>query len=142
MTFDPSADTAGEVRRLLARRARARGEDMLGVLRRYALERLLFRLSRSSHRERLVLKGAMLFHAWTDQPHRPTRDLDFLGYGEPNIEEFERLFRDLCVVGVEDDGLRFHADTVYGQKMKGTALASGALQGCLERRRSFACGVA
>ena len=43
---------------------------------RYALERLLYRLSKSAHRQRFVLKGAMLFATWVAAPFRPTRDLD------------------------------------------------------------------
>ena len=45
-------------------------------LRRYLIERLLYRLSRSRHRKDFVLKGAMLFVLWDGVPHRETRDLD------------------------------------------------------------------
>ena len=55
------------------------------LMRRYALERLLFRLSRSKHRDRFVLKGAMLFSVWLSDPFRPTKDLDLLGFGEPTV---------------------------------------------------------
>lgn len=48
------------------------------LLTRYALERLLHRLSLSLHRERFVLKGAMLLATWFDEPHRATRDVDLL----------------------------------------------------------------
>ena len=46
------------------------------LLTRYALERLLHRLSLSPHRERFVLKGAMLLVTWFDEPHRATRDVE------------------------------------------------------------------
>jgi hypothetical protein len=59
--------------------ARKQGEDFQLVLTRYVIERLLYRLSRSEHGRQFVLKGAMLFRLWGDQPHRPTRDLDLLG---------------------------------------------------------------
>ena len=52
--------------------SRARGEDFQFVLTRYALERLLYRLSQSEHRDVFVLKGAMLFQLWGDQPPRAT----------------------------------------------------------------------
>jgi hypothetical protein len=32
---------------------------------------------------KFVLKGAMLFAIWADKPHRPTQDLDLLGFGTP-----------------------------------------------------------
>jgi predicted nucleotidyltransferase component of viral defense system len=88
------------------------------VLTQYALERLLYRLSRSPHRERLILKGAMLFRVWTDQPHRPTRDLDLLGCGDPDVAAFERLFREVCSAEAIADGVVFRAESVRGELMK------------------------
>ena len=49
------------------------------VLTRFAIERLLFRLSRSRYADRFVLKGAMLLMTWFKDPYRGTRDLDLLG---------------------------------------------------------------
>lgn len=75
--------------RLLAL-ARKRGEDFQLLLTQYGLERLLYRLSQSNYRDRFILKGAMLFMVWSDQPHRPTRDVDFLGFGDsskPGLRE-------------------------------------------------------
>ncbi len=53
------------------------------VLVRFAIERLLYRLSQSTFRDRFVVKGAMMFQVWTRLAHRPTRDLDLLGFGLP-----------------------------------------------------------
>ena len=39
-------------------------------------------VSQSSHAENFVIKGATLFHFWTGEMHRPTRDLDLLGFGD------------------------------------------------------------
>lgn len=62
--------------------AKASGQSFGLVLTRFALERLLFRLSQSPHAGRIVLKGAMLMMSWFDDPHRGTRDLDLLGFGD------------------------------------------------------------
>ena len=67
------------VRARLLDRARAERSDFQILLTRYALERLLYRLSVSEHRDRFILKGAMLFVTWVADPFRPTRDLDLLG---------------------------------------------------------------
>jgi Nucleotidyl transferase AbiEii toxin, Type IV TA system len=75
-------------------------------LTRYANERLLYRLSQSPHRDRFVLKGAMLMTTWFDDPHRPTRDVDFLGYGDPAPEAMLATFREICSIEV-DDGIAF-----------------------------------
>ena len=96
-------------------KAREQNEDFNLVLVRYALERLLYRIALSPHRDRFVLKGAMLFQIWSGQMHRPTRDLDLLGHGTPSPLEFEQLFRDLSV---ENDGMKFQAETVQAEQMK------------------------
>ena len=61
--------------------ARQRGDDYNLLLNRFALERLLLRLGASTHAHRFLLKGALLFSIWYDEPHRPTRDADLLGFG-------------------------------------------------------------
>jgi predicted nucleotidyltransferase component of viral defense system len=59
-----------------------RREESGFVLTRYAAQRLLYRLSKSEYREQFLLKGATLFAIWSGQPHRPTRDIDLLGFGD------------------------------------------------------------
>ncbi len=66
-------------------RARTERSDFQILLIRYALERLLYRLSVSEHRDRFILKGAMLFVTWVTNPFRPTRDLDLLGHGDSDV---------------------------------------------------------
>ena len=94
---------AQSVRQRLLNRARETGEDYNLLLNRYAIERLLYRLSQSQHANQFVLKGAMLFAVWTGALHRPTRDLDLLGFGEPSDERLIGIFREICnqaVVGI------------------------------------------
>ena len=78
---DRPRNVGASVRQRLLHLAHTRGQPMELLLTRFALERLLHRLSLSPHRERFVLKGAMLLAAWFDEPHRATRDLDLLGFG-------------------------------------------------------------
>lgn len=52
-----------------------RREPFQRVLVQYGLERLLYRISRSEHRDQFVLKGALLFSIWSDTPYRPTMDI-------------------------------------------------------------------
>lgn len=91
--------------RLLAR-AKQRGEDFNLVLSRYATERWLYRLSVSPAREKFVLKGAWLFMSWFHQPHRPTRDADFLGFESCEAEALRRMVEDISAISAED-GLRY-----------------------------------
>jgi predicted nucleotidyltransferase component of viral defense system len=104
---------------------------------RYAIERLLYRLSLSPHRERFVLKGAMLFAVWANAPYRTTADLDLLGSGDAEPQLLARAIREVCSVVVEDDGVTFLADTLrveagrehqeyQGARMTMTAVIAGA----------------
>lgn len=113
-----SRNVAASVRQRLLHIAHRTGDDFGQVLTRYALERLLYRLSRSKYRDQFILKGAMLFQVWTHQPHRPTRDLDLLGRGDPSLEHCQAVFRELCHIPIEDDGLIFSAETVNAEKIK------------------------
>jgi len=95
------------VRARLLDRARAERSDFQSLLTRYALERLLYRLSASPHRDRFVLKGAMLFVTWVADPFRPTRDLDLLGHGDSDAGVIAQTFRTICAQPVADDGVAF-----------------------------------
>ncbi len=103
----PPESIVQSVRQRLLKISRQRNEDFQFVLMRYAHERLLYRLAQSLHADRFVLKGALLFHAWMNQPYRPTKDIDFLGFGDASPERMRAIFTDICAVDVEPDGLVF-----------------------------------
>jgi predicted nucleotidyltransferase component of viral defense system len=94
------------VRDRLFNLARERKHPLDLLLTRYALERLLYRLSTTEHRDRFVLKGAMLLTTWFETPFRPTRDLDLLGYGDPDPDALVAVFREVCAMDL-DDGVVF-----------------------------------
>ncbi len=112
MTKTPPKDVGASVRARLSRLARDRGEDFQLLLLRYANERLLFRLASSRHGQRFVLKGAALFTLWTGQPHRATRDVDLLGFGDPGVDSVREVFAEVLALDVPDDGLRFDHSTM------------------------------
>lgn len=94
------------IRQRLLNHAKAGGEEFQFVLDRYAVERLLYRLSISGYRDQFLLKGAMLFALWFDEPHRPTRDADFLAVGTPDAGQMLGIVQVLLDMDV-DDGLVF-----------------------------------
>ncbi len=114
-----SPDIAASVRQRLLETIRRTGEDASFVWSRYAVERLLYRLSVSEHSRDFVLKGAALFVVWTGQPHRPTLDLDLLGRGEDSSGRMVDVFRTVCRAEVVPDGLRFDADSVSAAPIRG-----------------------
>lgn len=132
----PKRNLAASVRQRLLNLAQQRQQPMDLVLTRYALERLLHRLSVSPHRQRFVLKGAMLLVTWFDEPHRATRDLDLLGFGDPSHPVLLATFRELMSIEL-DDALRFdlhslriepirEADDYGGSRLRAVATLAGA----------------
>jgi hypothetical protein len=103
---EPVRNMGASVRARLLNIARERNQPFDLLLTRYALERLLYRLSVTKHRERFVLKGAMLMTTWFNDPFRPTRDLDLLGFGDSDPEAMLGVFREICAIE-NDDGVVF-----------------------------------
>jgi len=93
-------------------------QDFQYTLIRYAAERLLYRLSQSPHRDRFVLKGAMLFVVWIGHVPRPTKDVDLLGRGDLGIAELEEIFRGVCAIPCPEDGLTFDVASVRAQEIR------------------------
>lgn len=107
-----SPGLAQSVQTRLVRHAKALGVDPNLVLTRYAVERLLFRLSRSPHANRFVLKGALLLLVWLGETIRPTRDADLLGYGALDADALARTIAEISVIDVEPDGLTFETASI------------------------------
>jgi hypothetical protein len=82
------------------------------VLARFAIERFLYRLSRSTHADRFVLKGALLMLVWLGETIRPTRDADLLGSGDLSERSLTNIIEEVCTLRVEPDGLEFVPATV------------------------------
>lgn len=118
MPREPRKNVGESVRARLLQRSRDDRTDFQTLLTRYALERLLYRLSQSPHRHRFVLKGAMLFATWVAAPFRPTRDLDLLGYGENSPEAIREVFREICGQVVADDGVAFELDGIQAARIR------------------------
>lgn len=110
-------NVAASVGQRLRNIARDRNEDFALVLTKFGLERMLFRLSQSKHRDRFVLKGALLFELWTQERYRTTRDADLLARGDNTPERLAGVFRGVCKIAVVDDGLRFDAQTVKAERI-------------------------
>jgi len=109
----------------LRRLAADRREDFNALLARYGNERFLYRLSRTRHSKRFVLKGAMLFIVWLNRLHRPTRDLDLLGTGEITEGTLREIFTDVCQAHVKADGLAFDPASISVQEIRENQLYQG-----------------
>lgn len=108
---------AASVRARLKQQADAKGEAFDLVLTRFALERLLYRLSVSPHAADFLLKGALLFSLWFEHPHRATRDADLLGFGSSELKAVEKKFREIVSIAF-DDGIQFATDSVTATEIR------------------------
>src|SRR5271163_270487 len=98
----PVKNIGASIRARLLNLAKERNQPFDLLLTRYTLERLLYRLSLSRYRDRFVLKGAMLVASAMDDPHRPTRDLDLLGFGDSDPDAMINVFREICAIDTGD----------------------------------------
>lgn len=111
-------DVAASVRQRLLNLAKATGEPFQRVLDRFVLERVLYRLSVSRYQGAFALKGAALYYLWGDMAPRPTRDLDLLAKGEPDIPRMEETFREVCQVGCPEDALELDPGSIQGSRIR------------------------
>ena len=119
-----SKNRAASIRTRLKNRSDTAKQDFNLTLTHYGLERLLYRLSVSRHAPNFLLKGALLFKLWYDVPHRLTRDADLLGFGPDDVESVAAVFRDVCVINV-DDGIAFEAGSVKTAEIRKEARYGG-----------------
>ena len=124
MTDQGGESRAESLRHRLRNEFRARGEDVGIGLQRYAVERFLYRLGRSQHRERFVLKGGTLFAIW-GKAYRPTRDIDFTGYGSPETEDVIRAFREVCTTPDDVDQIVFDLDAITTEPIRDDCVYGG-----------------
>jgi hypothetical protein len=118
-------DLAASVRARLLNVAKVQGADFNQLLVRFALERILYRLSQSEHAGQFLLKGALLFTLWYDLPHRSTRDADLLGFGPSDLDSLIRTFRAIAGIAV-DDGIVFDPASVVAEEIRKEAGYAGA----------------
>lgn len=108
----PKKNIGHSIRQRLLDYAKSSGQDFNQVLLRFANERLLYRLGKSEYADRFLLKGATLFLVWNEsKPHRPTRDVDLLGFGPEDAGELKKVFARLCSMA-EEDGMEYDVGTI------------------------------
>jgi len=105
------------VRQRLLNRAKREHRPFYELLQYFANERFLFRLSKSSHADRFILKGALLLGVWRSPELRPTMDIDMLGRTSNDEAEIIAQIRDILTVEVETDGLAFDPDSIQAERI-------------------------
>jgi hypothetical protein len=103
---------AGSVHQLLLNKAKESFRPFNEILQYFAIERFIYRLSKSPHADQFILKGALMFSAWCGPASRPTMDIDLLGKIDNRLDTIIAVMKDTCLTDVEPDGMSFNADTV------------------------------
>lgn len=114
------ADLAASVQARLLKGAHQRGENFNTTLARYAAERFLARLGRSSLADRCILKGASMLTVWTREPYRGTEDIDLLALGASDTESIRALVTEVCALPDAEDGLIFNLESLRVEPLRGT----------------------
>ena len=135
-----SANLPASILARLLTLAKQRGDDYSLLLNRFALERLLLRISTSPHANRFLLKGALLFALWYDEPHRPTRDADLLGFGADDEANLIATFRDIAAMEV-GDGIVFDLESVKADAIREGNTYGGARITLVARIGSTRCAL-
>lgn len=102
---------------LLLSEARRSGRPFNELLQYFAMERFLYRLSRSPSGGRFVLKGALMIPIWQAPLFRPTRDIDLLGRMSNSINAVTSAIKEACRLAVEPDGMTFDAESVTATRI-------------------------
>jgi len=126
------------VHQRLLDRARKENRPFDEFLQYFAMERFLYRLSKSGYRDSFVLKGALLLTIWEIPVTRPTRDIDLLGITDNSVENIITIVKEICRTEVERDGIEFNESTVAGERITENADYEGVrvrIRGSLGKTR-------
>lgn len=118
-------DISASVRQRLLNRAKETNRPFDELLQYFAMERFLYRLGLSKYRDKVTLKGALMFIVWKAQRSRATRDIDLLGRMPNAVEKIEAMVLDVCEAKAEPDGIVFNPGSVKGERIKEDADYAG-----------------
>jgi len=111
-------DLGASVRERLLNQARSQTRPFQELLQYYAMERFLYRLSRSRYVDAFVLKGALLMTAWRAPLARSTMDIDLLGRTSNELEHIRNLIAQVCEQESEPDGIEFDTKSLKVVRIK------------------------
>jgi len=112
------ANLAASVRQRLLNQARSQDRPFQELLQYYAMERFLYRLSRSEYAKKFILKGALLLTAWRAPLSRPTVDIDLMGRTSNELDHIRAIIDQLCNMEAEADGVQFDASSISVARIK------------------------
>lgn len=105
-------NVSASVRQQLLNKSRSEHRPFNELLQYYAMERFLYRLSKSVHVHNFILKGALMLRVWRSPEIRPTMDIDLLGITSNEEESIVSQILEIIAYEVEPDGLTFDSESI------------------------------
>ncbi len=103
----PKKNLGESIRQRLKNLSDQRNRPFDEILRYYAMERFLYRLSISSHAQKFFLKGGLMLKVWDSLDHRATMDIDLLARTSNQIDNLHRIITEVSEIACEDDEIAF-----------------------------------
>jgi len=126
MTSGNIRNAAASVHQRLLNKAKESSRPFNELLQHFAIERFIYRLSISPHADRFILKGALMFSVWGGPVSRTTKDMDFLGRIDNDLETIATVMKSICELAVEPgDGLTFDQGTLTVERIADDAEYKG-----------------
>ncbi|MDA8089524.1 MAG: nucleotidyl transferase AbiEii/AbiGii toxin family protein [Nitrospiraceae bacterium] len=138
MSAKTPGNIAASVRQRLLNKARNDQRPFSELLQYYAMERFLYRLSKSPHANRFILKGALMLRAWRSPEVRSTMDIDLLGKTDNDQARVVAQIQDILAVETPPDGLVFDLASIRAERITEDADYEGIrirLRGTLDSAR-------
>ncbi|HRD71275.1 MAG TPA: nucleotidyl transferase AbiEii/AbiGii toxin family protein [Legionella sp.] len=111
-------NSAASIRQRLLNHSKTNQKPFNEVLQYYAMERFLYRLSLSQHKNKFILKGALMLRLWNAPETRPTMDIDMLGKTSNDAENILQQMGEILLVDVVEDGFYFDAASLKAERIK------------------------
>lgn len=103
----PKKNLGESIRQRLKNLSEERNRPFDEILRYYAMERFLYRLSISSHAKKFFLKGGLMLKVWGSLDHRATMDIDLLARTSNQIDNLHQIITEVSEIDCEEDGIAF-----------------------------------
>ena len=104
---EPKENLSALVRQKLKNMAAERKRPFDEMLRYYAMERFLYRLSVSPYAEKFFLKGGLMLKVLDEIDHRATMDIDLLGRTSNHIDNLRHIISEVVAIPYEQDAIAF-----------------------------------
>ncbi|NGX37356.1 MAG: hypothetical protein K1000chlam2_00510 [Chlamydiae bacterium] len=121
----PKKNLGESIRQRLKNLSEKRSRPFDEILRYYAMERFLYRLSISPYAEKFFLKGGLILKVWDSMDHRATMDIDLLARTSNQIENLRRIILEIATIICEEDAIAFDTEKLILRKSQTTGDYNG-----------------